>query len=256
MAGDAIWETADKDWFRGHPGARVLVRESFGGEFDGGQIETHAQFCVRYAGYADAEIVGIGSYTIVVRIDEATRMRLPYWRSEASDADLGRIPVEAELREGGITTSLREFLAKLEVVAKASGAVTEMYLEEVLPAFMVDGISYDGENGPSQAALAAMLACFEPAAEESATDSHEVRPATAEDHGRHSSHGGYDPADFPAVLVVQPYPGLFFRMPFPRAAMKDSDGYRFRVSAGGRSGTLSEYLAQARHSLRFAASKT
>jgi len=255
MAGDAIWEAADRGWFRSHPGARVLVRESFGGEFDGGQIETHAQFCVRYADYTDAEIIGIGSYTIVVRIDDATRMRLPYWRSDASDVDLGRIPVEAELREGGKTTSLREFLANLETVAKASGAVTETYLEEVLPAFMIDGISYDGEN-PSQAALATMLACFGPAAEETTTDSHEVRPASADDHDRHSAHKGYDPTDFPAVLVVQPYPGLFFRMPFPRQAMKDSDSYRFRVSAGGRSGTLGEYLAQARHSLRFAASKT
>jgi hypothetical protein len=256
MAGDALWEAADKGWFRDHPGVRVLVRESYGEEFDGGQIETHSQFCVRYADYADAEIVGIGSYTIVVKIDDTTRMRLPYWRSDASDADLGRIPVEAELREGGKTTSLREFLARLDAAAAVSGAVTEMYLEEVLPAFMVDSISYDGENGPSQAALAIMLACFEPAADESATDSHEVRPATAEDHGRHSAHGGYDPADFPAVLIVQPYPGLFFRMPFPRPAMKDSDGYRFRVSAGGRSGTLGEYLTQARHSLRFATNKT
>lgn len=256
MAGDAIWEAADKGWFRDHPGARVLVRGSFGGEFDGGQIETHAQFCVRYADYTDAEIVGIGSYTIVVKIDDATRMRLPYWRSDASDADLGRIPVEAELKEGGRTMYLREFLANLETAAKVSGAVTETYLEEVLPAFVVDGISYDGENGPSQAALAAMLACFGAAADESATDSHEIRPATAEDHGRHSAHDGYDPADFPAVLVVQPYPGLFFRMPFPRQTMKESDGYRFLVSAAGRGGTLGEYLAQARHSLRFAASRT
>jgi hypothetical protein len=129
-------------------------------------------------------------------------------------------------------------------------------LEEVLPAFMVDSISYDGKNGPSQATLAIMLACFGPATDESATDSHEVRPATAEDHGRHSAHGGYDPANFPAVLIVQPYPGLFFRMPFPRPAMKASDGYRFHVSASGRDGTLGEYLSQARHSLRFAANKT
>ena len=102
---DAIWESGDRAWFDANPGQAIRVRKGYDGEFDSGQVETSAQFCVRYAGYTDSEIVGIGAYTIVVKVDGATRLRLPYWRSELTDDDLNRIPIEAELREGGYTTS-------------------------------------------------------------------------------------------------------------------------------------------------------
>lgn len=253
MANDAIWESDDRTWFRGNPDEKLRVRGSYEGEFNGGQVETHAQFCVRYAGYRDEDIVGIGAYTIVVKIDESTRMRLPYWRSELTKSDLNRIPVEAELRDGGTTTPLAGFLEKLKTVSEAAGAVTERYLEEVLPSFAVARVEYDGDGGPGDAALRAMVACSELTVQEELHDSHGVREAEADDHKRHAAAcGDYDPASLPAVLVVQPYPGFFFRMPFVHAPMKESDNYRFRISASGRGGTLGDYLKQARDSFLFA----
>jgi len=253
MGQDAIWEAADRKWFRDNAGKGLRVRQSFEGEFDGGQVESHAQFCIRYAGYRNEDIVGIGAYTIVIKIDEATRMRLPYWRSELADGDLGRIPVEAELADGGKTTSLSEFLEKLSQVSEVAGAVTEKYLEDILPSFMVSAVEYDGDRGPGSEATGAMLACFELTADEESDSPHEVRTATESDHERHAAMcEGYDPKTLPAVLVVQPYPGIFFRMPFPHMPMKESDNYRFRVSAGGRDGALGDYIKQAGDSLRFA----
>lgn len=251
---DAIWESGDRAWFEANPDQAIRVRNGYEGEFDGGQLETCAQFCVRYAGYTDSEIVGIGAYTIVVRVDGATRLRLPYWRSELTDGDMARIPIEAELREGGETTSLRGFLAKLAEASKAASAVTEKYLEDMMPEFVVTGVGYDGDRGPGEAGLAAMLACFELTCDEPRLgDSVAVRAATETDHERHGSQSpDYDRSAFPAVLVVQPFPGFFFRMPFPNAPMKDSDSYRFTVTAKAGRGTLGDYLKQVRESFLFA----
>lgn len=251
---DAIWESGDRAWFEANPDQAVHVRNGYEGEFDGGQLEAFAQFCVRYAGYTDGEIIGIGAYTIVVRVDGATRLRLPYWRSELTDGDMDRIPIEAELREGGETTSLRGFLAKLDKAAGAAGAVTEKYLEDMMPEFTVTGVGYDGDRGPGEAGLAAMSACFELTCDEPRLgDSFTVRAADDADHERHASLSpGYDPGAFPAVLVVQPFPGFFFRMPFPHTPMKDSDSYRFTVTAKAGRGTLGDYLKQVRESFLFA----
>lgn len=251
---DAIWESGDRAWFEANPGQAIRVRNGYNGEFDIGQVDTHAQFCVRYGGYTDSEIVGIGAYTIVIRVDGATRMRLPYWRSELTDDDLNRIPIEAELREDGDTTSLKDFLAKLDVVSKATGAVTEKYLEDMMPEFVVTNVDYDGNKGPDEAGLAAMLSGFELTCDESSLgDSLIVRAASDEDHKRHAALSpGYDRGAFPAVLVVQPFPGFFFRMPFPHMPMKDSDSYRFKVTAKAGQGTLGDYLKQVRESFLFA----
>jgi len=231
-----------------------LAAHGYEGEFDGGQLETCAQFCIRYAGYTDSEIVGIGAYTIVVRVDGATRLRLPYWRSELADGDMNRMPIEAELKEGGETTSLREFLSKLGEAAKAAGAVTEKYLEDMMPEFVVTDIGYDGDKGPDEEGLGAMLACFELTCDESRLgDSLTVRSAVEADHERHTSLSqDYDRAMFPAVLVMQPFPGFFFRMPFPNSPMKDSDNRRFTVTAKAGQGTLGDYLKQVRESFLFA----
>jgi len=253
MGQDAIWESADRSWFRDHAGEKIRVRRSYEGEFDGGQVEAHAQFCIRYAGYRDEDIIGIGAHTIVVKIDEATRFRLPYWRAELSDSDLDRIPVEAELADGGKTTTLSGFLRKLDDVTKVAGAATEKYLEEILPTFVVDSLRYDGDKAPDADATGMMLACFELTADEDSSEPHEIRKAGEADHARHTAAcGGYDPSRFPAVLVVQPYPGFCFRMPFPREAMRESDNYRFKITAGGREGTLGDYIRQARNSFMFA----
>lgn len=250
----AIWESGDRTWFETNPDQAIRVRNGYEGEFDGGQVETFAQFCVRYAGYTDSEIVGIGAYTIVVKVDGATRLRLPYWRSELTDGDMARIPIEAELREGGKTTLLKGFLAKLEEVAKAAGAVTEKYLEDMMPEFTVTKVGYDGDKGPSDAGLAAMSACFEMTCDEpNLGDSFTVRASQDADHERHGSlSSDYDRAAFPAVLVVQPFPGFFFRMPFPHTPMKNSDNYRFTVTANAGQGTLGDYLKQVRESFLFA----
>lgn len=251
---DAIWESGDRAWFEANPGQAVRVRKGYEGEFDGGQVEAFAQFCARYAGYADDEIIGIGAYTIVVRVDGATRLRLPYWRSGLADGDMGRIPIEAELREGGGTVSLGGFLDKLDDASKAAGAVTEKYLEDMMPEFVVTGVGYDGDRGPGDAGLAAMLACFELTCDEPMLgDSVAVRAAEEADHERHTSLSpGYDRGAFPAVLVAQPFPGFFFRMPFPHMPMKDSDSYRFAVTAKAGRGTLGDYLKQVRESFLFA----
>ncbi len=251
---DAIWESGDRAWFEANPGQAIRVRGGYEGEFDGGQLETCAQFCVRYGKYADSEIIGIGAYTIVVMVDGATRLRLPYWRSELTDGDMARIPIEAELKEGGDTTSLRGFLTKLEGVSKAAAAVTEKYLGDMMPEFVVTDIGYDGDKGPGGAGLAAMLACFELTCDEPRLgDSLAVRAADEADHERHGSISTeYDRTAFPAVLVVQPFPGFFFRLPFPNAPMKDSDSYRFIVTAKAGRGTLGDYLKQIRESFLFA----
>jgi len=251
---DAIWESSDRVWFEANLGQTIRIRNGYGGEFDGGQLEAFAQFCVRYAGYTDSEIVGIGTYTIVVRVDGATRLRLPYWRSEFANGDMDRIPIEAELREGGKTTSLSGFLSKLDGAAEAAGLVTEKYLEDMMPEFVMTDISYGGDGGPDEKGLAAMLACFEMTCDESRLrDSFTVRAAMAADHERHASlFQDYDRYKFPAVLIVQPFPGFFFRMPFPNSPMKDSDSYGFTVTAKAGQGTLGDYLKQVRESFLFA----
>ncbi len=251
---DAIWESGDRVWFEVNPDQAIRVRKGYTGEFDGGQVETSAQFCVRYAGYTDSEIIGIGAYTIVVKVDAATRLRLPYWRSELTDDDLIRIPIEAELREGGDVVSLKDFLAKLKDTSKAAGAVTEKYLEDMMPEFVVTGFGYDGDRGPSDGDLSAMLACFELTCEEPRLgDSFVVRAAEDADHERHEAlSSNYSRVAFPAILVVQPFPGFFFRMPFPHMPMKDSDNYRFTVTANAGQGTLGDYLKQIRESFLFA----
>jgi len=251
---DAIWESADRAWFDANPDQAIRVRNGYEGEFDGGQLETCAQFCVRYAGYTDSEIVGIGAYTIVVRVDGATRLRLPYWRSELTDGDMNRMPIEAELKEGGETTSLKQFLSKLGEVAKAAEAVTEKYLEDMMPEFVVTDIGYNGDRGPDENGLEAMLACFELTCDEPRLgDSFTVRVAADSDHKRHASLSlDYDRDAFQAVLVVQPFPGLFFRMPFPKSPMKDSDSRRFTMVAACGRGTLGDYLKQVRESFLFA----
>lgn len=249
---NAIWETGDRKWFSDRVGEKLRVRQSYEGEFDGGQVESYAQFCIRYAGYRDEDIVGIGAYTIVIKIDEATRLRLPYWRSELTEDDRSRIPVEAELADDGETTPLSGFLEKIKTVSKAAGVVTERYLDEILPSFTIISVEYNGDRGPETEAAGAMLSCFELTTDEESSDSHKVRPATEVDHKRHAACASYDPAMFPAVLITQPYPGLFFRMPFPHIPMKESDNYRFKISAGGKDGTLGDYLKQVRDSFLFA----
>jgi len=251
--GDAIWEVADRRWFSDNPGKHIHARQSYAGEFDAGQVETYSQFCMRYAGYSDKDILGIGAYTVVVRIDDMTRLRLPYWRADLADADCKRMPVEAQLAGGGDTTTLSQFVEQISAAAAASVAVTERYLDELLPAFMVTAISYAGDRGPAESDFDAMIACFDATPDETIEDSHAVRPATENDHDRHATaHPAYEPGSFPAVLVVQPFPGMFFRMPFPRVSMAESDNYRFRVSTPAGDGSLGDYLTQVRQSLRFA----
>jgi len=167
---------------------------------------------------------------------------------------MDRVPIEAELREGGKTTSLRGFLTKLKKVSRASGAVTEKYLEDTMPGFTVTEVGYDGDRGPNDAGLRAMAVCFELTCDELGfKDSFTVRSARKADHERHSSlSADYDRDAFPAVLVVQPFPDFFFRMPFPHKPMKNSDSYRFTVAAVAGQGTLGDYLKQVRESFLFA----
>lgn len=258
---DTLWESADRTWFEDHPDERIYVRASFPSEFDDGVIETQSQFCVRFAGYGDDDLVGIGTHAVVVRMDDLTRMRFPYWREEL-DGDFDKYPVQAELAEGGEVITLSGLLGKLSEVKaeadRAEKAVTEKYLEDILPAFLIDSVQYKGDLS---GLTGTMKLCFEIATdEEPFVDSSRVRPAGDEDHRRHKevceSFGRtYDPEMFPAVLAVQPFHGFFFRMPFPHNPMKESDKYRFSVSTGVGDGTLGEYLAQSESSYRFAAKR-
>ena len=101
-----------------------------------------------------------------------------------------------------------------------------------------------------------MAKCCELMIDEPFDGHFDVRKATAEDHERYSaSHEQYEPDDFPAVLAVQPYPGFFVKFPFPHLPMKESDRYRFLVSAACGEGTLEDYLEQVQESLRFAIRK-
>ena len=253
----SLWEAADKSWMDDNPDRRFYVRPSYDGEFDIGQIETQVQFCVRYGGYEERDTFGIGSHTIVVKMPDA-RLRLPYWRYEITEDDEGRYPVEAELAEGGETTSLRKFCERFDArQAVIEEEATQQYLSEVLPAFLVGGFKYDGDRGPSEETMAVMAKCCALTIDDEPFDGHfDVRGAVAEDHERHSAlHEQYEPDDFPAVLATQPYPGFFIRFPFPHFPMKESDRYRLLVSAACGEGTLEDYLGQVRESLRFAIQK-
>lgn len=255
--GISLWEAADKSWMDDNPDQRFYVRKSYDGEFDVGQIDTQTQFCVRYGGYEEKDIFGIGSHTIVVRIP-AARLRLPYWHDEITGDDEERYPVEAELAEGGKITSLREFCERFDTrQAIVEEEMTQQYLSEVLPAFLVSGFGYDGNRGPSKEAMVIMAKCCTLTTDAGPFEGYfDVREADKKDHEGHSDlHEQYEPDDFPAVLAVQPYPGFFVRFPFPHFPMKESDRYRFLVSAACGEGTLEDYLEQVRESLRFAIQK-